>query len=1006
MLNKRYVSSILVLAFIVNLFTLFPVAQTMENSVSLGSAKDVKLFIGNTYQGFTLKEIIPLEVKSSKLHVFEHNKTKAQLVFLKNNDENKTFSITFRTPPTNSKGIQHITEHMVLDGSEKYPVKNIFFNILYGSTLATFMNAMTYPVFTTFPIASTNTADFNNLMGVYLDSVFNPLLKQNENIFLMEGIRKEINQESLDLNYNGIVYNEMKASLGNSDWISYTAPLETLLPDTPYAYEAGGKPEEIETLTYPELMDYYSKYYHPSNSLTYLYGDMDIIGTLKFINDNYFSKYEKKNYEKTNYKQASFHEELEATYKYAVEEGTDLENKYIFSLAYVANDYSDYKGAVNLQLLADILNSSGSLLEKSLLEAGISTNYHVTFDTFPKQNILTFSLYDASLKDKKIFKEIVKTVMTSMVEDGIDVKLANSILDSIALNQAIDSLSVDSGINYLVYVAMNWLYDAPYTQNINTKKDYDNLRRSLNSQSLGDIVKEYILNNKHSAFIILEPSTTYTSEWQEKSDKRLAAYKSTMTTEDILTLKKETEEFNIFMNTPNGPEELSTIPTVPLSALNKDVDKTIISEKELNSVKILRSDKETENLLHLNYIFKGSQVPQEKIMHLSLVMDLLGKLNTKNYKVNDLESELFSKAQVNFENKAFVNEDFQEEYKVKNVVSLNLLSEDLEYVNGLITEILYNTDFNDIDRLKQKLAELKSSYESNDPRNFLLSQLKGYVGNGYGYGAQSRGLSYYSFIKEIEEQLTSEPDKAIADLKAVYAIAFPKEDFIINTLGTESNNNYAESKLIAFANGLKSFKSEENTYDFKFDIGEAFKSNIPVQYNGFITDYSKLGYKYSGKLEVLEQIINEYLGEQIRSKNGAYDSGINIDKESIYAYSYRDPELAKTYEVFKSIPEYIESLKLTDSKLEGYIISAYRDINPLLNSIDTNDEYLKYALNGTNPEKNRIIEELLSTSAKDINDFSQMLRDVVDNCATAAIGNSSTIEENAELFKYIKNYLD
>ena len=155
MLNKRYVSSILVLAFIVNLFTLFPVAQTMENSVSLGAAKDVKLFIGNTYQGFTLKEIIPLEVKSSKLHVFEHNKTKAQLVFLKNNDENKTFSITFRTPPTNSKGIQHITEHMVLDGSEKYPVKNIFFNILYGPTLATFMNAMTYPVFTTFPIAST-----------------------------------------------------------------------------------------------------------------------------------------------------------------------------------------------------------------------------------------------------------------------------------------------------------------------------------------------------------------------------------------------------------------------------------------------------------------------------------------------------------------------------------------------------------------------------------------------------------------------------------------------------------------------------------------------------------------------------------------------------------------------------------------------------------------------------------------------------------------------------------
>lgn len=269
-------------------------------------ANDVELFKGNTYQGFALKEIIPLDIKSAKMYVFEHNKTKAQLMFIRNNDENKTFSITFRTPPDNSKGVQHIIEHMVLDGSEKYPVKNIFFNIFYGPTLATYMNAYTYPVFTSFPIASANTADFNNLMGVYLDSVFNPLLKKNENIFLMEGIWKEIDPETLELNYNGIVYNEMKAYLGNSDLISYEAPLETLLPDTPYAYESGGKPEEIETLTYSELMDYYTKYYHPSNSLTYLYGDVDLIDTLKFIDEDYFSKYEKKNYEKINYEQAAF----------------------------------------------------------------------------------------------------------------------------------------------------------------------------------------------------------------------------------------------------------------------------------------------------------------------------------------------------------------------------------------------------------------------------------------------------------------------------------------------------------------------------------------------------------------------------------------------------------------------------------------------------------------------------------------------------------------------------
>ena len=968
--------------------------------------KEVELFVGNHYQGFALKEKLALEVKDADMYVFEHLKTGAQLIFIRNKDENKTFSITFRTPPENSKGIQHITEHMVLNGSEKYPVKDIFFNIWNGSTLATYLNAWTYPVFTAYPIASANTTDFNNLMGVYLDAVYNPLFKNHRNIFLQEGIRKDIDPATYELEFNGIVYNEMKAILGNVEWTMYLGIIKSLFPDTPYAYHYGGSPQEIETLTYEELMDYYSKHYHPSNSMVYLYGDVDIIDRLKYINENIYSQVDKTSIEKINYDQPSFEKEVEATIQYAVEDEVGIEDQYIFSLAFAVNQMDDYAGTISMDLLSGILNSSGSSLEKALAGAGLSTNYDVSIDTFPKQNTLTFTLHNARLKDKEPFKEVVFHVMDEITKNGIDVDQANKILDSGELKKATDTLSVNSGIDYIETVAKNWLYDAPLTQNFNTKKATADLRKSLNPTYFSDMIKKYILENKHAAYITWEPSSTYAKDWKANSDAGLEAYRESLTEEEISNHLKETDEFNQYMSTPNHAEDLATLPTVPISQLETDVKKTGMTEKELDGVKILRRDDGMGSLLHLNYLFKSSHIPQDKTMVLSLVMDLLGKLDTKNYKVNSLENELFSRAKVGFYNTAYVNKDDQAKYSVKNVVSLDTLADNLEDVNSLILEIMYHTDFSDSDRIKKNVSEIKSRYESDDPINLLTSQLYGYVSDGDAYGANTRGLAYYGFIKEIEGLLASEPEKVIAELQNVYRLAFPQEGLMINLLGTEANNNIAEPKLTVFSKGLQDVSAPDEAYDFNMDTSEGFKANISVQYNGFISDYKKLGYEYSGKLEVLKKIIDNYLGVEIRSKNGAYGASFVIDKNNMMAYSYRDPELSKTYEIFKSIPDYIQSLKLTDSELQAYIIAAYRTVNPLVDVISRNGSDLAHVLNGTDPDQNKVIAELLSTTKEDIKSFVPMLRDVVKNWSTAAVGNSSLMEENADLFKHIKKYLE
>lgn len=966
-------------------------------------AEDVKLFINSSYQGFYLNEKKSLIEKNATLYVFEHEKTGAELVFIKNNDKNKVFSIAIKTPPENDKGISHILEHSILNGSKKYPIKDLVIGqLMNGPSLYTYMNARTADLFTHYPIASANTTDYNNLMSVYIDAVYNPLLTENKNIFLKEGIRKDFNPETNTLEYNGVVYNEMKSS----EATLYYNRMKTLYPDTAYAYRAGGKQAEIEMLTYEEMIDFYNKYYHPSNSLVYIYGDVDIIDRLQFINENYFSRYDRKNYNELNIKQPAFEKGVSVQFPYNVDQDTDLENKYIHTLAYAVNDYKDYDERISFSLLKMILNSSNSILEENLEKAGLSTFYNVSYSKNIKQNVLYFSIYDSKADDMKLFAEVVKETMDFISKNGIDIEIVNDIIGAENLIDSITALSVDNGIAYNDTVIRNWIYGAPYTQYINSNLEYSEVKKQFNTNYYKNLIDKYIFNNNHYAYITHAPSTTMLMDRSEASAKRLEEYEQSLSKAQIDNHINELEEFYLFLNTPNTEEELSKLPTIPIQDLYGDIKDFEYNEKNIEDVKILRVDDNVGDLLHLNYLFENSQIAQDDLQYLTLVLNLLGNLETENYSLNQLNNKLMNMVRLSFNTSALRNPDNLNEYVTKNIVKLDTLVENIDEVNDLVLEIIYNTNFQNKERIKQYVTRMIAGYESSDPIDLLGMQLFGYVSSGDAYKTHVRGLPYYNFLKKINSLLDSDPEQVINKLELVYSRSFPKDNLIINILGKKNNNNMIEDKIIDFSNQLKSVDLTTNNYNFKTAVNEAYKANISVQYNGLIVDYKELGYEFSGKLAVLKEILSQYLHYHLRTINGAYNGFLGFDRNNMFAYSYRDPKLAETYEIYKTMPDFIEQIQLSETELNNFIISAYGKANTLKSIIEQNDKYLVFELNNTRIRREEIINELLSTTIDDIRGYAPMLRDLVDNAYYGSVGNSDVIENNQELFDHVKNYLE
>lgn len=967
-----------------------------------------ELFTSSAYEGFKVVEAKPLVEIGSMMYTFEHIKSGAQLVFIQNDDNNKSFSIGVKTLPENDKGIPHIIEHSVLGGSKNFQAKDPFFTIINGQSLYTFMNAMTFDNFTAYPVATTNTKDYNNLVYLYMDAVFNPLVPKEENIFLREGIRKELKSTDADMTYNGIVYNEMKGYYSNDSQVLNSAVQNALFPDTPYAYEPGGLPSAIEDLTYDEFKDFYEANYHPSNALLYLYGNVDIIDRLQFLDENYLNKYDKKAFNLEIAEQEAFKSPVTLTKAYAVSEGTDLTNQYVVDVSYVVNDYGDMEETYGLYLIAEVLNAPNSPLEIALKQAGLSTNFSVSMDANLKQNTLSFILRDTSKGQEQKFKEVVTGTLKDLADKGLDHTSANSLLSVYELSQRTVQYSTNNGLQYGINTMINWVNGAAYDKFLQYGDIFDRLAEKIKANYLETLIKTYLVDNNHCATIILEPSTTLLNTLETSSSQKLSTYQDTLKANDVEAYMKQTESFMSYVSTPDSAEVMMQLPSLSIDSLETEFSETSVTEETVNGYKLLHALAETNEIVQVDYLFDASKVTEDKLQYLKLALSLLTKVDTEKFTEEELYNAILNHSLgLNISNMALSDDKDTKAYKPKNTISFFALSDHVDDMNAIATEVLQHSKFDNKEQIQQAVSEFKTQYEMMEPIAYAFMQVQSYHSESGAYTNKLNGMEYYTFLAGIEKQLKSDPESVIKEIKAAYALAFPKEGLIVTVVGSKEGKDNVKSNLTTFTSTLPTINSQSYTYKLDpVQVDEGFTSSSQVQFSVLGTNMKDLGFIYNGKFEVLASLLNGYLLNVLRMQNGAYGGGISFDAGgNALMYSYRDPMLKETYVTFASLSKILETSEINEYELASYKISAYRKTTPLLDPITAGSNAIYNKLMNRQTDKSQLIKEILSTTAQDIKDFAPMLQMIVEKGNYCTIGNESTVKENKDLFNQVKPYL-
>lgn len=967
-----------------------------------------ELFTSSSYEGFRLVGAKNLDEISSVMYTFEHQKSGAKLVFIKNKDTNKAFCIGMETLPVNDKGIPHIIEHSVLGGSKNFQAKDPFFTIANGQSLYTFMNALTYDTFTAYPVATTNVQDYDNLMYLYMDAVFNPMVLQDKNIFLREGIRKELSSKTESMTYNGIIYNEMKGYYSSDTQVLGSAVQKALFPDTTYAYEPGGVPSAIEDLTYDEFKDFYQAYYHPSNAMFYLYGDVDIIDRLQFMDENYLNKYKKKEFKLSIQEQKAFDQSVTVTEKYAVSEGADTTYQYVDDVSYVVNDYGNTLATYGLYLLAEVLNAPNSPLEVALKKAGLSTNFTVSMDANLKQNALSFVLHNASKGQEKKFKEVVESTLKSMANQGIDHTSAAALLSVYELFQRTAQYSTGNGINYGLNLMVNWVNGAALDQYFEYGNIFDQLEQKVKENYLEELINTYLVGNNHCATVVLEPSTTLLKDLDQVSIKKLSSYQATQKDKELEAYVEQTKDLMTYVSTPDSAQAMSQLPYLSPDQLETDVPEATVSEETLNGVKVLHAQADIGELVQVDYLFDATKVSEDKLQYLKLVLSLLTKVDTVKYTEEELYKAIYNHSMgLSIGNVALTNYQDTKSYVPKESVSFVALADHVDDMNAIISEVLLRSQFDNKEQILQAVSEIKTQFETLEPINYAMMELQGYYSESGAYNNKMMGMPYYKFLSDIEKQLQTDPEGVIKELKAAYALAFPKEGLTVAIVGSKSGNLSVENNLSSFTSTLPLISTASYTYKLDpIDINEGFASASQVQYSVLGTNIKDLGYKYNGKMEVLASLLNGYLFNVLRMQNGAYGGGISFDEGgNALMYSYRDPMLKETYATFASIPALVETTEINEYALQSYIISAYRNLTPLYDPITAGSVAIYNKLMNKQTVKNQLIKEVLSTTTQDIRDFVPMLKQLIDQGNYCSVGNESIINENKDLFNRVKTYL-
>lgn len=948
-----------------------------------------------------------IEEMQSEGIVLEHKKTKARLFLVSNDDENKVFCIGFRTPPDNDCGLPHILEHSVLCGSDKFPLKDPFVELVKGS-LNTFLNAMTYPDKTVYPVASCNDKDFQNLMDVYMDAVLHPNIYKEEKIFRQEGWHYELESKDAPLIYNGVVYNEMKGAYSSPESLLDSVTQKTLFPDTCYGKDSGGDPVHIPELSYEKFLDFHRTYYHPSNSYIYLYGDMDMAEKLTWLDEEYLSHYEERPVDSRIREQKAFEKPVEREFSYSITDGESGEDATYLSVNTVVGDDLDPKLYVAFQILEyTLLDAPGAPLKQALIDAGIGKDILGGYESGILQPFFSVIAKDANKEQKGEFLAIVKGTLRKLADQGINRKslLAGMNYFEFKYREA-DYGSAPKGLMYGLQCLDSWLYDGDPMTHLCYQETFDFLKKEVENGYFEQLIKDYLLDNPFEAVIVVAPEKNLTAKEDEKLAKKLADYKASLSEEELEKLVCATRELKEYQDTPSTPEILAKIPLLTREDIDKKAETFFWTEKEEDGIKVLHHNFFTSGIGYLKILFNTSVLPQEDLPYAGLLKSVLGSISTEHYSYSDLTSEIhLNSGGMDFSVTSYANLQDAEQFTGAFVASIRVLYDKLDFGFTMLEEILNHSVFTDEKRLGEVIQETRSRARmklENAGHSTAVSRATSYFSATAYYNELTGGTAYYHFLEQLEKDYPAKKQEIIAKLQEVSRKLFTRSNMLVNY--TADENGYEKLPETLKLLSAKLPEGSRETYVFTHpvkNVNEGLKTSAQVDYVARCGNFRDAGLAYTGALKILQVILSyDYLWLNIRVKGGAYGcmSGFGRSGEG-YLVSYRDPNLKETNEIYEGIPAYLEQFDPDERDMTKYVIGTISNLDaPLTPSVKGSRGLSAYLSGVTEEMMQTERDQVLQATKEDIRALAAHIRAVLQTGSFCVVGNEEKIEANRAMF--------
>ena len=948
-----------------------------------------------------------IEEMQSEGIVLEHKKTKARLFLVSNDDENKVFCIGFRTPPDNDCGLPHILEHSVLCGSDKFPLKDPFVELVKGS-LNTFLNAMTYPDKTVYPVASCNDKDFHNLMDVYMDAVLHPNIYKEEKIFRQEGWHYELESKDAPLIYNGVVYNEMKGAYSSPESILDRVTQKTLFPDTCYGKDSGGDPVHIPELSYEKFLDFHRTYYHPSNSYIYLYGDMDMAEKLTWLDEEYLSHYEERPVDSRIREQKAFAEPVEREFSYSITEGESEEDATYLSVNTVVGDDLDPKLYVAFQILEyTLLDAPGAPLKQALIDAGIGKDVMGGYESGILQPYFSVIAKDANKEQKGEFLAIVKGTLRKLADQGINRKslLAGMNYFEFKYREA-DYGSAPKGLMYGLQCLDSWLYDGDPMTHLCYQETFDFLKKEVENGYFEQLIRDYLLANPFEAVIVVAPEKNLTAKEDEKLAKKLAAYKASLSEEELEKLVTATRELKEYQDTPSTPEILAKIPLLKREDIEKKAETFFWKEKEEGGIEVLHHNFFTSGIGYLKVLFNTEVLPQEDLPYAGLLKSILGSISTEHYSYSDLTSEIhLNSGGVDFSVTSYPDLADPERFTGAFVASIRVLYDKLDFGFTILEEILNHSVFTDEKRLGEVIQETRSRAKmklENAGHSTAVSRATSYFSATAYYNELTGGTAYYHFLEQLEKDYANKKGEIMARLQEVSRKLFTRANMLVNYTADDKGYEQLPQNLKLLADKLPQGSGEKHAFTHPVkNVNEGLKTSAQVDYVARCGNFRDAGLEYTGALKILQVILSyDYLWLNIRVKGGAYGcmSGFGRSGEG-YLVSYRDPNLKETNDIYEGIPAYLEAFDPDERDMTKYVIGTISNLDaPLTPSVKGSRGLSAYLSGVTEEMMQTERDQILGAAKEDIRALAAQVQAVLATGSFCVVGNEEKIEANRGMF--------